>query len=137
MNENDRIILEYYKKHPDARQIDIEAATGIKVATIRNIRSRLERKGIAPWQNEGTEHVTVTVPAMSNARIDPDRYAMAVTLPRISLQRHPMEKAPERRLTVPVPVLTAEEELRMRRLAQIKQIHRDGQRRGLFQVRSR
>lgn len=137
MNENDRIILEYYKKHPDARQIDIEKATGIKVATIRNIRSRLERKGIAPWQNDTSEHVTVTVPAMSNARIDPDRYAMAVTLPRISFQMKPVEKTPERRLTVPVPVLTAEEELRMKRLAQLKQIHRDGQRRGLFQVRSR
>lgn len=137
MNENDRIILEYYKKHPDARQIDIQAATGIKVATIRNIRSRLERKGIAPWQNEGTEHVTVVVAPTTHARIDPNRFAMAVTLPRVTFQQSPAEKAPERRLTVPVPILTAEEELRMRRLAQIKQIHRDGQRRGLFQVRSR
>lgn len=136
MNENDRIILEYYQKHPDARQIDIEKATGIKVATIRNIRSRLERKGIAPWQNEGTKHVTVTVPAMSSARIDPERYAMAVTLPRIRFQTSPVEKVPMR-LKVPVPVLTAEEELRMKRLALMKQVHRDGVRRGLFQVRSR
>lgn len=137
MNENDRIILEYYRKHPNARQIVIEKATGIKAATIRNIRSRLERKGIAPWQNEGTKHVTVVVAPATAARIDPDRYAMAVTLPRVSLQWRDGEKEPPRRLKVPVPVLTAEEELRMRRLAQIKQIHRDGQRRGLFQVRSR
>jgi hypothetical protein len=149
VKDNDRKVLEFYRENPRARQKDVEAATGINVATIRNIRSRLQRVGLTPWIVPPAEQlprlpiaapgrISVEIRQTSAARVDPDRSSVAVSLPRFGF--HSSEFDEDRRphrLTIPVPELHPLEELMQRRLALIKQVHQEGLRRGKFRPCSR
>ena len=61
-----------------------------------------------------------------------------VSLPPLRFLAGPQEPLePRRRIVTPVPELTEIEALKMRRLALLKQVHREGLARGLFATRSR
>lgn len=96
-------------------------------------RAIISKPGVTkPALREDVETKTI---ALNAGRINDELQHARITLVRITAFDKPIE-APALRLVPAVPQITAADEIRMRRLPMLKQIHRDGLRRGLFQHRS-